>query len=109
MEIGSHTVHHARLSRLDADWVRTELSESKAVIEGQLGQSCNYFCSPFGIPWLDFKPERDPELASAAGYRCLLTTWRGPARAGDDAFRMRRDHMLANWGVHQLRYFLSRG
>ena len=108
MEIGSHTVHHARLSLLDDDAVRKELATSKKVIEENLGQPCVHFCAPFGIPITDFNPERDPRLAHDAGYRCMLTTKRGPMLAGSDVFRICRDHILANWGNHQLRYFLSR-
>jgi len=108
MEVGSHTVHHARLSKLEESEVREELAASKDVIETNLDKPCEHFCAPFGIPAHDFKPERDPGLARVAGYRSMLTTERGPMRQGDDPYRIRRDHMLANWGVDQLRYFLSR-
>jgi len=109
MEIGSHTVHHARLSLLEEAEAGAELATSKQVIESNLEQPCEHFCSPFGIPVRDFRPDRDPGLVRAAGYRSMLTTERGAMRSGGDAFRIRRDHTLANWGVHQLRYFLGRG
>jgi peptidoglycan/xylan/chitin deacetylase (PgdA/CDA1 family) len=107
MEIGSHTMGHTRLSGLQEDDVRQQLAASKKVIESNLDQRCVHFCSPFGIPGRDFDPQRDPALVRAAGYKSMLTTERGAMRSGDDPFRVRRDHMLANWGVHQLRYFLS--
>ncbi|MHA1598065.1 MAG: polysaccharide deacetylase family protein [Alphaproteobacteria bacterium] len=107
MEIGSHTTCHARLSELDAPSASRELQASKQKIEAELGRACEHFCSPFGIPGRDFNPERDPGLVAAAGYKSMSTTERGPMRRGDNPFRMRRDHTLANWGTHQLRYFLS--
>ncbi len=107
MEIGSHTLSHARLASLDEAGVRTELSRSKHLIETRLGRPCEHFCSPIGIPGRDFKVERDPDLARDCGYRSMSTTERGAMRAGDNPYRMKRDHVLANWGVHQLRYFLS--
>ena len=109
MAIGSHTVHHARLSELDENAVMDELANSKLAIEKNLGQPCEHFCAPFGIPLADFDPKRDPELTRRSGYKSMLTTHRGANRTGDSAFMVKRDHVLANWGNHQLRYFLSLG
>lgn len=109
MEIGSHTVHHSRLSTMSKDEVVQELADSKIAIETNLGQPCDHFCAPFGIPIRDFNPDRDPALVRAAGYKSMLSTERGPMRGGGDPFRIRRDHVLANWEIHQLRYFLSLG
>ncbi len=107
MTIGSHTVNHARLAEFsEADACR-ELETSKAIIAENLGQACHHFCTPFGIPGRDYNVERDPGLAMAAGYKSMLTTERGATRRGDSPHRIRRDHTLANWGNHQLRYFLS--
>ena len=107
MIIGSHTVNHARLADLKSTDVRRELDMSKAIIERNLGQTCNHFCSPFGIPDRDFNVERDPGMAKASGYKSMLTTERGATRKGDLPHQIRRDHTLAHWGNYQLRYFLS--
>ena len=107
MTIGSHTVHHSRLADFEDEAVRVALSQSKAVIEKNLNKPCEHFCAPFGIPGRDFNVERDPDLARQAGYKSMVTTQRGAMRPGDDPYRIRRDHVLANWGNHQLRYFLS--
>jgi peptidoglycan/xylan/chitin deacetylase (PgdA/CDA1 family) len=107
MTIGSHTVNHARLAKLSREKVLCELDTSKAMIEDNLGQVCNHFCSPFGIPGHDFNVERDPDLVRASGYKSMSTTERGATRQGGLPHRLRRDHTLANWGNHQLRYFLS--
>lgn len=107
MTIGSHSASHARLATLDDAEVRRELMDSKAAIENALGTPCHHFCPPYGKPGEDFRPDRDPALARDAGYRSLVTGVRGPSHANADPFAIRRDHLLANWGLHQLRYFLS--
>lgn len=106
--IGSHTAGHAHLIELDEAGAAAEFAESKATIERELGRPCHHFCCPWGQPGTDFRPERDPALAQAAGYRSFLTTARGGMRPGDSPFLIRRDHLLANWGDHQIRYFLGR-
>ena len=107
MTIGSHTVNHARMADLNDAAAESELANSKKMIEYNLGRPCEHFCSPFGIPGRDFNIERDPDLAKQAGFRSMSTTERGATRQGDNPYRIRRDHTLANWGNHQLRYFLS--
>ena len=107
MTIGSHTVSHRRLTDLTEEDARRELDSSKAMIEENLDRPCEHFCCPFGIPGHDFNIERDPGLAKAVGYKSMLTTERGATRQGDLPHRVRRDHTLANWGNHQLRYFMS--
>jgi peptidoglycan/xylan/chitin deacetylase (PgdA/CDA1 family) len=107
MTIGSHTVNHARLVKLSEEKVLYELTTSKAMIEDNLSQVCNHFCSPFGIPDHDYNVERDPRLVRASGYKSMLTTKRGATRRGASPYQLCRDHILANWGNHQLRYFLS--
>ena len=108
MTIGSHTISHARLATLSDGDAESEMVQSKQTIEAELGRPCIHFCSPFGQPDADFLPGRDPDLARRAGYRSFLMTQRGVMRQGDSPMLIRRDHVLANWGSHQLRYFLSR-
>lgn len=107
MTIGSHTAGHARLSDLRAEQVDAELASSKSRIEAELGKPCRHFCAPFGRKTADFDPAAHPPAAARAGYESFLTTERGPNRPGDSVMDIRRDHVLANWGNHQLRYFFS--
>ncbi len=107
MAIGSHCRAHVRLADLGAADAMTELRQSKAAIEREVGAECRHFCPPHGIPEKDFSLERDGALAREAGYRSLATGWRGATHQGDDPFQLRRDHLIAGWGKHQLRYFLS--
>ncbi len=108
MTIGSHTVHHAHLIDLDDAAVERELSDSRATIERELGAPCLHFCCPWGRPGLDFTPGREPEMARRAGYRSFLTTRRGSNAEKPSPWLITRDHVLAGWGVYQLRYFFSR-
>jgi len=107
MSIGSHSVNHVHLLNLDDDAAAAELALSKQMIEQNTGQPCRHFCCPFGRAGIDYDPSRHPGMAKAAGYSSFLTGHRGANRAGASAFDIRRDHLLANWGDHQLRYFLG--
>ena len=105
--VGSHTVNHAHLADLDGSAVEAELRDSKARIEAETGRPCRHFCCPFGRADVDFIPGRDPEIARRVGFASFLTGHRGANRRGDSPLFVRRDHLLAAWGEHQLRYFLS--
>jgi peptidoglycan/xylan/chitin deacetylase (PgdA/CDA1 family) len=107
MSFGSHTTTHARLAALAPAAAADELRFSRQEIESELGRDCTDFCAPYGIPETDFDRARDGELARDAGYRSFATGTRGPTRRGADPFLLNRDHVLANWGNHQLRYFMS--
>lgn len=109
MTVGSHSRSHARLSGLDRARALAEMADSKRAIERQLGRECRHFCAPYGLPGRDFDLMRDPALAREAGYASFASGARGAMTPGGDPFLLRRDHLLANWGEHQLRYFLSRG
>jgi peptidoglycan/xylan/chitin deacetylase (PgdA/CDA1 family) len=108
MTIGSHTCGHARLAALDEQAALAEMTLSRQAIEREIGRPCRHFCAPYGMPGRHFRSDRDPALARQAGYASFATALRGPSRAGADPLMLRRDHVLANWGSHQLRYFLSR-
>lgn len=108
MTVGSHTVGHPRLIELTAEEVEHELLASKQTIEQQLGGECRHFSSPRGRPDLDFVADRDPRIAAKVGYRSFLTTQRATVHRRQDPMRIHRDHVIASWSVHQLRYFFSR-
>ena len=48
VEIGSHTVAHAHLTRLGDHELERELRDSRAQIEDELGLACPYLAYPFG-------------------------------------------------------------
>lgn len=47
-EIGSHTVHHPDLTRIPLGVVEKELSDSKKMLEDQLGKAIRFISFPFG-------------------------------------------------------------
>jgi peptidoglycan/xylan/chitin deacetylase (PgdA/CDA1 family) len=103
---GSHTVNHRNLSQLSAAEVRSELADSKARLEAELGKECAHFCCPWGRPGRDFKPERDPAIAIELGYRSFLTTERGLTRTGDELPMVKRDVIHMHSSPAELRHFL---
>jgi peptidoglycan/xylan/chitin deacetylase (PgdA/CDA1 family) len=81
VEIGSHGIAHAHLTRLsDAD-LRRELGESKAEIEDVLGRRCPDLAYPYGE-----HDERVRAAARAAGYERAY----GLRERGHDAYALRR-------------------
>jgi peptidoglycan/xylan/chitin deacetylase (PgdA/CDA1 family) len=70
-DIGSHTVNHPILTEVDPDGLETELTESKRVIERELGMPCPYFAYPNGGPF-DVS-DRVIEAVRRAGYRFAFT------------------------------------
>lgn len=62
-EVGSHTVSHPHLTRLDDEALAHELSASRAAVEAALGRPCPSLAYPYGDV-----DDRVVEAARAAGY-----------------------------------------
>lgn len=103
MTIGSHAATHPYFDRIDRDTAMMELKQSKEIVERETARPCGHFCVPYGL----FDTARDPALAGEAGYVSFATGTRGLNRPGHGAMLLQRDHLLANWGDHQVRYFMS--
>jgi peptidoglycan/xylan/chitin deacetylase (PgdA/CDA1 family) len=67
-EVGSHTRTHPHLPTVDDGMLRTELVESRAMVEQRLGRPCPTLAYPYG----DYD-ERVVEAAGAAGYSAAGT------------------------------------
>lgn len=85
---GCHTMTHPVLSRLAADAVKQEITESKRLIENRLDTVVEDFAFPFGKP-------RDcgtigAQMLSAEGFRTAMTTILGVNEPATDRFRLRR-------------------
>ena len=93
VEIGSHTLTHARLPTLSDSELRRELQESRMLFEAELGRPCRYIAYPWG--------EHDNRVRTAtraAGYEAAFAL-----RAGADSQDpyalpridiFRKDHLL---------------
>ena len=85
MEIGSHSVHHARLPEIGEACLQQELRDSKAALENLLGAAVTSFAYPYGA-W----DERCADAVQQAGYAAACTTRTGWALRDNDPYRLRR-------------------
>ena len=72
MEIGSHTVSHARLPDLDEAALARELTDSKAALEDAIGAPVSSFAYPYGL-W----DARCEDAVRRSGYTAACTTRTG--------------------------------
>jgi peptidoglycan/xylan/chitin deacetylase (PgdA/CDA1 family) len=73
MELGSHSVTHPDLRKLDDTELARELTESRASIERITGRPCRTMAYPYG-----FSDERVKAAAEAAGYELAWAWLPGP-------------------------------
>ena len=81
MEVGSHTVSHAKLSVLSERELEFEVVQSGAEIRTQLGAPCRFFSMPY-----EQVTERHPQyerVLAPAGYRAAFLQGREPASLGN--------------------------
>lgn len=95
IEIGSHTLTHPNLLKLNKEEYKKEIFESKKIIEKTFNIKCYSFCYPFGL----FKKE-DVELVKEAGYINATTTNKGISTKKEPFLLKRiavsgKDNMLA--------------
>ncbi len=85
VEIGSHTLTHANLDKLDAVACLSELLDSKQLLEQLIGKSVNSFAYPFGI-----YSQRDVDFAQQVGYSNAVTTNEGIDGINPDFMQLQR-------------------
>ena len=85
VEIGSHSVSHPRLSRLDPQQAWHEIADSKAALEDVLGAAVDFFAYPYG----DYSPAVRDAVARA-GYQAAVTCSRGAANTAPNPFEIPR-------------------
>lgn len=90
MEIGSHTMNHVILTKTPGDKARSEIEESKKVLENKLGIEITSFCYPGG-----FFDNSHENMLHKAGYRSACTADMGIFRGGD-MLRIPRVGVLAS-------------
>ena len=72
VEIGSHTVSHARLWELSDQELGKELRDSKSSVEDHIGRPCRYLAYPFGRA-----DDRVIRAARRAGYEAAFLLLNG--------------------------------
>jgi peptidoglycan/xylan/chitin deacetylase (PgdA/CDA1 family) len=75
MELGSHSLTHADLRKLDDETLAFELQESKAAVERITGRPCRTFAYPYGL-----YDQRVVRAVAAAGYELAFAWLPGPWR-----------------------------
>lgn len=90
MAIGSHAHDHRNLGRLDEADQRRELTESKRILEHELGREVRALAYPFG--WAGTFSPLTERLAHEAGYRLAFSSLEGVNRPGSSSnrFALRR-------------------
>jgi peptidoglycan/xylan/chitin deacetylase (PgdA/CDA1 family) len=71
VQVQSHGITHAHLTRLGDDELQRELRESRQEIEDELGGSCTELAYPYGE-----HDERVRATARAAGYERAFAVWK---------------------------------
>ncbi len=89
IEIGAHTVSHARIASLDGSSALAELRNGRKRLMARLGIPVYHFAFPYGRAG-DCGP-RDFALAREAGYRSAATTRKGLVGRGQDAYCLPRN------------------
>lgn len=79
--IGAHTVSHAALATLNREEMRTEMQQSRAQLEAELGSSVQHFAFPYGDP--STTGVREFDACRELGFRTATTTRHGLVTASD--------------------------
>jgi peptidoglycan/xylan/chitin deacetylase (PgdA/CDA1 family) len=100
MRIGSHSLSHPHLSRIERAQMRREIVESKSALEQRIGVSVDHFCFPYGD-----HDEACLAETQSAGYVTAVTTQRGRVRSGQSLFALPR---VGNSGKRTAYFFRAR-
>jgi peptidoglycan/xylan/chitin deacetylase (PgdA/CDA1 family) len=85
IEIGSHSLTHARLTEVPREQAWDEVTRSRMLLEILLNSPVRSFCYPYGLVNRFVK-----EVVQQAGYTVGVGVYSGPARFGHDPFDIRR-------------------
>jgi peptidoglycan/xylan/chitin deacetylase (PgdA/CDA1 family) len=96
-QIEAHTVSHPKLNEITKEQLKSELLESKRVLEEILSYPVTYLAYPYGI-----YTEQIIQEAKEAGYLMGFTTERGWAK-GNAPYRIQRVYCYANMGLDEFK------
>jgi peptidoglycan/xylan/chitin deacetylase (PgdA/CDA1 family) len=97
ISIGSHTVTHPFLSRIEQSAAVSEISGSREIISRHLGVPADFFCYPSGD-----LTRREKQLVAAGGYRAAVSVAPGVNRSGADLYALRRTEVTDRDGAREL-------
>lgn len=108
-EIGSHTMTHLNLGQASADQVTDELIQSRDELKRRVG-GVEHFAWPYGH--FDHFSAAAAKAVFAAGYSSCASGQRGSHAPSETPASVppciRRDHCMANWPIHHIKYFVAR-
>ena len=102
-EIGSHTITHPFLTKLDGKDQTKEILYSKSILEDKLGTHIDSFCYPYG----DYN-EHIIKLVKEARYNIAFSINSGHIKPKDNPYTLKRLHMRHNTNILRLLLKLSR-
>ncbi len=107
-EIGSHSWEHHRLATLGLSALRDDIARSRETLVARLGDA-PHFAFPYGR--FSDLPEAGFRAVFEAGHRSCASAERGchrPARPlAPQELLLRRDHIVLDWPLAHIRYFLA--
>jgi len=108
-EIGSHTMEHMRISSKSTDEVRKDIVESHQVLTERCGK-VDHFAWPYGL-FSDCNAEA-VKAVFEAGYTSCSSAERGAHFGGEklaiEQLCIRRDHVILDWPLAHIHYFLRK-
>jgi len=90
-EIGSHSLTHPYLSKIDPQKAWEEIYTSKVILEDKLGTEIKAFCYPYG----DYS-QQVRDMVQRAGYSIAFTTRHGSFEESENFFEVRRITIFGN-------------
>jgi peptidoglycan/xylan/chitin deacetylase (PgdA/CDA1 family) len=102
LELGSHTMTHAALTRVPDDALRFELARSREVLARIVSRPIPVLAYPYGEV-----DERVKDAAREAGYDAALAVGSGPLDWRDDGYEIRRQRVGDNASDAYMRFILS--
>lgn len=94
MTIGSHTVRHPRLTRVDAEEAWHEIAGSRRLLEARLKMPVEFFCYPYGN-----YSGSIAEMVRKSGYRAAVTTVQGLGDFRQQPFTLKRIRIRGDYNL----------
>lgn len=96
VEIGSHTQTHVNFSlSLSAETIRTEIVDSRRILQDWTGQPVRYFSFPYGMK--QHISQAAVDAVHEAGYAGFVSAWGEYNQMGDDPYHLKRVHADPQW------------
>lgn len=99
-QIGSHTLTHPFLTKIDPLTAKAEIFDSKKKLEDEFGVPVDHFCYPYG----DFNAQI-ADWAGEAGYRTATTTRRGICQP--DTAPLKIPRLMGHYGSRKVKLILK--